>query len=157
MDSCLQSCLACLEATSDFTFDFERIDLRHRFFDMNKRGLLLIGLLCAYAFSATAQNTSFTYQGRLLDNGTPANGIYDLRFNLFAAETSGVALGDPFSQLAIPTSNGLFTVALDFGAAVFMGGDRWLEVSVRTNGDAGPYTTLVPRQPITSTPYACRR
>ena len=30
--------------------------------------------------STHAQGTAFTYQGRLNDNGSPANGIYDLRF-----------------------------------------------------------------------------
>ena len=29
---------------------------------------------------AVAQTTAFSYQGRFNDNGTPANGIYDLRF-----------------------------------------------------------------------------
>ena len=43
---------------------------------------------------------------------------------------------------------------LDFGAA-FDGGDRFLEISVRPDG-AAEFTSLAPRQPITSTPYAIR-
>ena len=30
-----------------------------------------------------AQTTAFTYQGRLNDSGTPANGTYDLRFIIY--------------------------------------------------------------------------
>jgi hypothetical protein len=51
-------------------------------------------------------------------------------------------------------SNGLFAVTLDFGASAFNGSARWLEIGVRTNGSADPYTVLRPRQPITATPYA---
>ena len=50
-------------------------------------------------------------------------------------------------------SNGLFTVTLDFGAGVFDGNERWLEIGVRTNGGGG-FNALTPRQPITSSPYA---
>ena len=32
--------------------------------------------------AATALGTGFTYQGRLTDAGSPANGTYDLRFIL---------------------------------------------------------------------------
>ena len=32
-----------------------------------------------------AQGTAFTYQGRLNDNGAPANGIYDLQFRIYAS------------------------------------------------------------------------
>ena len=40
--------------------------------------LLLLFTLCAV--TALAQTTSFTYQGRLTDGGTAANGNYDLQF-----------------------------------------------------------------------------
>src|SRR5690349_10170191 len=36
-----------------------------------------------------AQTTAFTYQGKLTDNGTPANGNYDLTFKLFDTPTIG--------------------------------------------------------------------
>jgi hypothetical protein len=35
-----------------------------------------------------AQGTAFTYQGQLNDNGTPATGIYDLRFPTQMAATT---------------------------------------------------------------------
>src|SRR5206468_3283792 len=51
-------------------------------------------------------------------------------------------------------TNGLFTVPLTFPSSVFDGSARWLDLAVRTNGSAGAYTTLSPRQPITAAPYA---
>jgi hypothetical protein len=54
------------------------------------------------------------------------------------------------TNAATLVANGLFTVTLDFGSGVFISSDRWLEISVRTNG-VGAFTTLTPRQPITPT------
>ena len=43
--------------------------------------------------SGFAQGTAFTYQGRLTDQGAPANGIYDLRFTVYDALTAGNPVG----------------------------------------------------------------
>jgi hypothetical protein len=59
----------------------------------------------------------------------------------------------PLTNSLTAVSNGLFTVSLDFGAGVFAGADRWLEIGVRTNG-GGAFTMLTPRQALTPTPYA---
>ncbi len=72
-------------------------------------------------------STAFTYQGRLFDGGSPANGLYDLQFTNYDAATDGNALGG-FNTNGVPVSNGLFAVTLDFGA-VFDGQMRWLELS----------------------------
>ena len=40
-----------------------------------------------------AQGTAFTYQGRLTDNGGPANGNYDLQFVLRDAAMAGGQVG----------------------------------------------------------------
>ena len=53
---------------------------------------------------------------------------------------------------AVVVSNGLFTVTLDFGTGVFNGDARWLDIAVKTNS-AGGFTTLMPRQPLTPSPY----
>src|SRR5712691_3127220 len=45
------------------------------------------------ANAALAQTTSFTYQGRLTDGGTPANGNYDLQFALFDSLSGGAQVG----------------------------------------------------------------
>jgi len=101
-----------------------------------------------------AQSTAFTYQGRLNDGGVAAGGIYDLRFTIYdSANSPGVVVAGPLTKSTTMVSNGLFTVALDFGGGVFTGPDRWLEVAVRTNG-AVTFTNLAPRQQIISTPYA---
>src|SRR5262245_23944612 len=109
-------------------------------------------LLFSAGTGVMAQGTAFTYQGRLNDAGTPATGIYDLQFSLHNASSGGAQQGATLTSSAIAVSTGLFTVTLDFGNQ-FSGGDRWLEIAVRTNG-AGAFTALAPRQPITPAPYA---
>jgi hypothetical protein len=54
---------------------------------------------------------------------------------------------------ALGVSNGLFTVALDFGSGIFDGNPRWLEIGVRTNAGVA-FAVLSPRQPLTPAPYA---
>jgi hypothetical protein len=116
-----------------------------------KHILSLLALLLS-AHSALAQYTAFTYQGRLDENGVPVNGIYDLRFTIHDAGGSQIA--GPVTNSPVLVSNGLFTVTLDFGASPFNGAPRWLEIAVRTNGAAGAFTILTPRQFIAPTPYA---
>jgi hypothetical protein len=98
--------------------------------------------------------TAFTYQGRLMDGANPANGSYDLQFALFDALSGGAQVGSPLVKSAIPVADGLFTVSLDFGAGVFAGDKRWLEIGVRPGGSGGEFTTLAPRQELTPTPNA---
>jgi hypothetical protein len=112
--------------------------------------LSTFNLTCATAF---AQGTAFTYQGRLNDSGSPANGTYDLRFALFATNQLGSPAAPTLTNTGVSVSNGLFTTTMDFGSGIFVGSNSWLEVSARTNG-VGPFSTLVPRQPITPAPYA---
>ncbi|MHC4948138.1 MAG: tail fiber domain-containing protein [Planctomycetota bacterium] len=92
-------------------------------------------------------DSTFTYQGRLDDNGVPADGAYDLQFTLWDAVSAGIQVGSTVSVLQVPVSDGLFTVEIDFGEGVFDGAARWLQVVV--DGVA-----LSPRQPITAAPYA---
>ncbi len=98
--------------------------------------------------------TAFTYQGRLVDDGNPANGVYDLRFTLYDAEVGGSAVGSPITLDDVTIADGLFTVQLDFGSSAFTGGARWLQVEIRPGDSTGTYTVLSPRQPLTATPYA---
>jgi hypothetical protein len=113
----------------------------------------IVFLLLAGIVESRAQVTAFTYQGRLDDAGSGANGVYDFEFSLFDVAAGGVALDGPLTTNGVPVSNGLFTVTLDFGSDEFKGIPIWLEIGVRTNGGGG-FTTLAPRTEITATPYA---
>ena len=115
--------------------------------------LLFSSALNSQLSTALAQGTTFTHQGQLFDNGSPANGVYDLRFAIYDLANGGNALAGPLTNSAVAVSNGQYTVTLDFGAGVFDGADRWLQMDVRAEG-AAAFTPLTPRQPITPTPYA---
>src|SRR5215471_18072285 len=126
--------------------------------DSARLKLTIIAALVLILFSAAtafAQGTSFTYQGRLSDGGVPANGDYDLQFALWDSASAGTQIGSPQSVSSVPVSASGFTVTLDFGAAAFPGADRFLEISVRLSGSSN-FTTLSPRQQISSTPYSVR-
>ncbi len=121
------------------------------------RCLPAIFLFLLFHATCDAQTTQFTYQGKLTDGGGPANGNYDFHFELFDAAASGNQLGGTMTRTNVAVAGGVFTVALDFApcANCFSGGDRFLEVAVKPAG-AQSYTTLTPRQPVTSNPYALR-
>lgn len=107
--------------------------------------------------AAFAQTTMFTYQGRLTDGGTPANGPYDMEFKLYDALTLGNLQGSPntLTKTGVNVASGIFTVQLDFGASAFPGADRFLDIGVKHPADSS-YTPLLPRQQLTSTPYSIR-
>src|SRR5436190_9473487 len=100
-----------------------------------------------------AQGTAFNYQGHLSDGTSAVSGLYDLRFAIYDAVTNGNPAGTALTENAVDVRGGVFNVTLDFGPDVFTGPGRWLEISVRTNGDSA-FTTLAPRQPLLPTPYA---
>lgn len=113
----------------------------------------LLCLACAsWAGSALAVGTAFTYQGTLEDAGQPANGNYDLVFQL--KTLAGSNLFAPILFDDVPVAGGVFTVTLDFGPGAFPGADRRLGIGVRPGDSAGLYTTLAPDVVLTATPYA---
>src|SRR5215471_13237618 len=119
----------------------------------------LITLTICLPASALAQGTAITYQGKLSDNGNPANGQYDFQFKLFdtSALGTGTQQGGTVTVSTVTVSAGIFTVQLDFGACAtcFNGAARYVEIAVKpTSGSS--FTTLDPRQPIASTPYAIK-
>ena len=85
--------------------------------------------------------TAFTYQGRLSDGGSPANGAYDLRFSLFDAASGGAQVGSTLTNNDVIVASGLFNVSLDFGV-VFDGSQLWLAVEVRPGASTGSYTAV---------------
>lgn len=115
------------------------------------RCLLCLSVLFA-AGAASAVGTDFTWQGELREGGLPATGSYDFEFRLFAAASGGSPIGPVRSLPAQTVIGGIYTAVLDFGDQ-FTGDRRWLEVSVRRSGQP-TFTTLLPRQALTATPYA---
>jgi len=105
--------------------------------------------MLALAVCATAQDSTITYQGQLRDGGTPVTGNVNLEFRLYDELTGGNPIGTEIQRLEWPVEDGLFQVELDFGAAAFDGGERFLEVEV--NG-----APLSPRQRVTAVPFALR-
>lgn len=110
------------------------------------------------AFAAVARSTpvstAITYQGQLKQAGNTMNAAADFQFTLFDAASEGVALGAMLSLNNVNIVNGLFTVELDFGAGMFGGESRWLQIAVRSPAGSGAYTTLSPRQPVHPAPLA---
>ncbi len=122
---------------------------------MNLKSMLLaLGMGTTMVASTFAQGSAFSYQGRLNTTNGPATGSYDLTFTLFNTNTGGILVSGPVTNSAVSVSNGLFTVAVDFGSKPFTLGQRlWLEIGAQTNG-AASYSTLAPRQAVLSTPIA---
>ncbi len=103
---------------------------------------------------AVTMGTGFTYQGRFMDGGNPADDTYDFEFKLYDALTGGSQQGSTVHSGDVDVEDGYFTVELDFGSSVFGGDARWLQIGVRPGESAGAYTTLAPRQEVTPGPYS---
>ena len=115
---------------------------------------LLLSIAAVVAKSDTpVPSSAFTYQGRLVDSGKPACGLYDFRFRLALDAMGNSYASDSVLTNGVPADKGLFTLQLDFGPAAFSGPDLWLEIGVRTNGGSN-YTILSPLQQVSATPYA---
>lgn len=119
-------------------------------------GRIMLATLLSAAWTAIvhAQGTAFTYQGQLNDDGSPANGSYDLQFTLWNAASGPSQIGGAVTVNDLAISNGLFTATLDFGAGAFAGSARWLEIAVRPGASSGAYTNLLPRTQILPSAHA---
>lgn len=123
-----------------------------------RRTLVIVALACLTSF-AHAQSTAFTYQGNLNSAGSPANGVHDLRFKLFGAASDGAQVGSTVCVNNVQIVNGQFSATIDFGPQFANTSARHLEVDVRADSgldcaNTTGYTTLSPRQAITSVPRA---
>ena len=120
-------------------------------------GMVSVLTVAPAIHAQTPMSTAFTYQGQLKQAGEPVNNTADLEFTLWDAPADGSQVGDMFTVSDLVVMGGQFTVQLDFGAEVFNGEARWLEVAVRVPhdpSDAAPYTTLGPRHELTAVPCA---
>jgi hypothetical protein len=117
---------------------------------------LVLGLMvCAVSVgNAAPMGTAWTYQGRLMDINSPADGPYDFEFKLFDDPCTSKQIGSTIDINDLDVIDGYFTTILDFGSDVFNGYARWLEISVRPGNSTERPTILEPRQEVTPTPYA---
>jgi hypothetical protein len=104
-------------------------------------------LMACSAASAGPQTTFFNYQGQLQDNGHPANGNYDLAFELYDDSAAGNQVGGTLTSAGHSVSGGLFSIGLNFGSTVFDGTQLWLQVYVNT-------IPMTPRTAIRLAPVA---
>lgn len=104
-----------------------------------------------YLLRAYTSDNAFTYQGELLSGGQAYTGQADVRFQIFRTQAGPDALDQARTIQGVNVSNGRFTVTIPAESRQFADwvGDTFLEIAVRTN-PAGAFTTLTPRQRMTS-------
>lgn len=117
---------------------------------------LVLAAVAGGAGSAMGQvpaGSSFTYQGRLVEQGSPYTGAATVRFNIYNADAGGTPLA-PAVQRNVNARDGLFQAEVDFGMAPFMAWEgRWVEIAVRLGG-GGTFTTLPRRVRLTPVPFS---
>ncbi|NOZ72179.1 MAG: hypothetical protein GXP38_09740 [Chloroflexi bacterium] len=115
------------------------------------QGLSVQGQLSPQANAGTA----FTYQGRIIFNGTPVNNeICSVLPTLWDAQSGGTQVASA-SQTVVNPSNGYFKMDIDFGSSAFTGAERWLQLKVACVSDPNAAQgTILPRVRLAPTPYA---
>jgi len=128
-------------------------------FNFSRSTAAMLLAVIALASPAVAQPADLpTYQGRLTDNGQPANGTYEINVNYYDSAVGGTWLaGDGHTGVVV--TDGLFMVPLaayEFSSFANGPGEIWLDLEVRPMGSFDPYTPLTPRQIVTRAPLAHR-
>jgi hypothetical protein len=125
-------------------------------FMMHKTLALIVGLLASRVAiqSEGATATTFQYQGVLAVQNQPAQGRYNVSFELYSDVTGGIAIAPPITKVNLAITNGLLSADLDWGAEVFDGQPRWLQVRIKASGGAEDSVALEPRQPVLTAPYS---
>ncbi len=117
---------------------------------------LMASLLSLDDTGAQELGTAFSHQGQLTEAGLAANGLYDLQACLYDSLTGPAAIACAADLNDVPVQDGVFAVALDFGAAPFIGQQRYLEFRVRPGASNGSYAIQSPRQLLRAAPEALR-
>ncbi len=116
-------------------------------------------------FGQTKLGTAMSYQGQLKQGTLVVDDTCDFAFSLWddpmdtnvGHQIGATVVFDSNAATPAPLQvvNGLFRAELDFGADVFTGDARWLEMKVCCSSPCAPaLTRLTPRQPLTPVPYA---
>lgn len=109
----------------------------------NKTIIMFITLLAFTSAMSQNVDSSFTYQGELIDNGAPANGQYDINLDLIDGDM--FPFGNTSEHSPVEVVNGLFSVNADFGISKYDGyKDVTVTVSIRktSEGPGGAFTVL---------------
>ena len=115
-----------------------------------KKVAIVLGLglfLLVGTSSLFGASYEITYQGRLLESGSPA-GAKSVTFEIFEAVTGGSSIWWQ-TQTVTPDDNGVFTATLGTQGNPIPTGydDLWLQIKVGG-------TTLSPRESLTAAPFA---
>jgi hypothetical protein len=116
--------------------------------------LIALAIAASPAHAQTPAGTAFTYQGELRVDQQPISGTADLRFSIWSAAVGGTQVGPIFSANEVGVVEGRFASPIDFGAGVFNGEARWLQVAARIPAGTGPYIAMTPRTQLLPAPYA---
>ena len=119
---------------------------------MNTRLTSFAAALIALLLIVAPQSNAFVYQGVLSQNGTNAQGDFEMQFQLRRAGTV-INVGAPVTSI-VSVTNGLFSVDLSFPLALFNGTAYDLQINVRNSGSADPFIPLSPAQPLAPAPQA---
>lgn len=101
---------------------------------------------------AAVQAGPITYQGRLYENGSPANGTYSMQFYVYDQEVGGQLLSGPSTVFDVEVVDGLFTTRFEVDdVEIAEAGQAWVEIFVSAGVGA---ERLSPRQPLDAPPLA---
>ncbi len=115
---------------------------------------ILLLAVVSTSVMAVPLTTEFTFQGELIDSGSPANGDFDVNFRLYDTAAGGSEVGTVVFVDDLTVSNGLIQTDIDFGDVPFMGEAVWVQVEIRPGTSVGAFEVLSPRQKVTLTPYS---
>ena len=123
-------------------------------------GLAMIGVtVVGVRADAEPAGSAFTFQGQLMLEGRPVDGLADFRFALHERANEEGQVGPTVVLASVTVDGGIFSVDLDFGIGAIGTQARWLEIDVRSpawtgQGPEPTFVTLIPRQPIRAVPLA---
>jgi hypothetical protein len=83
------------------------------------------GLIALLLAASTAAAQFQTFQGKLDQSGSPANGVFDFRVEHFDTGVGGTPIGLTNVLNTVTVNNGLFNLTYD-ASNIFSGAPRWV-------------------------------